>query len=117
MSDSEETITKLQERIDRLEAEQRTLREDLTTARVEQLQGRIEDLELQAHLATMEANDRVSTIRQDLVDQWRDAKTQVARSKHTAADVLDTVRSGVDSAIENLREALVDARRKTSGHG
>ncbi len=117
MTDDEERITELLERIDRLEAQQQDLRKELTAARVEQMQGRIDDMELQAHLATMEANDRVSTIRQDLVDQWRDAKAQVLRSKHTAADVLDTVRDGIDAAMANLREALVDARRKASNLG
>lgn len=114
MTDTDARITKLQERIDRLEAEQNILREKLTAAQVEQWQGRIDDIELQAHLASMDANDRVSTVRQELQRQWQDAKSQLSQSKHTASDVVETVRDGIDGAIRNLREALVDARHKAA---
>lgn len=112
MTDTDSRITKLQERIDRLETEQNALREKLTAAQIEQWQGRIDDMELQAHLASMDANDRVTNLRQELQRQWQDAKRQVAMSKHTASEVVETVRDGIEGAIRNLREALVDARHK-----
>lgn len=114
MTDTDARITRLQEQIERLEAEQRTLREKLTAAQVEQWQGRIDDIELQTHLASMEANDRVTTVRDELRKQWHDATTQIASSTHAASDVVDSVRDGVERAIRNLREALVEATQKAT---
>lgn len=114
MTDADDRITRLQERLDRLEAEQMILRDKLTAAQVEQWQGRIDDMELQAHLASMDANDRVEEFRRELQKQWQDAKAQLGQSRHTASDAVETVREGVEGAIRNLREALVDARRKAA---
>ena len=114
MTDTDARIARLQERIDRLEAEQHILRDKLTAAQVEQWQGRIDDMELQAHLASMDANDRVSAVRQELQKQWQEARAQLSQSTHTATDVVETVRDGLEGAMRNLREALVDARHKVA---
>jgi predicted nuclease with TOPRIM domain len=114
MTDTEARIAKLQERIERLEAEQRILLDKLAEARVEQWQGRIEDLGLQAHLA-MEASDRVDAFREELQKRWQEAKSQLSQSKLSASEVIETVRDGLEGAVHNLREALVEARRKAAG--
>jgi predicted nuclease with TOPRIM domain len=114
MTDTDTRITELQERIDRLEAEQNLLREKLTEAQVEQWQGRIDDIELQAHLASMDANDRVSAVRRELQEQWQAARARLAQPQHKASDVIETVRDGLDGTIRNLREAMVDARHKST---
>lgn len=115
MTDTEARIAKLQERIERLEAEQRILLDKLAEARVEQWQGRIEDLGLQAHLASMEASDRVDAFREELQKRWQEAKSQLSQSKLSASEVIETVRDGLEGAVHNLREALVEARRKAAG--
>lgn len=111
MTTAEERIAKLETQIEKLEAEQRKLRERLTQAQVEQWQGRIEDIEVQSHLASLEAQDRLGPLRDDLRNQWLEVKTQLGRSKDTAADVLETVRESVDSAIKTLRDAVLDTRK------
>lgn len=113
MTSTDDRIERLQTRIDQLEEQQRILREKLTQAQVEQWQGRIEDLELQAHLATMDAGDRVQSLRDELLRQWQDVRNQLAHSKDTAGDVVETVRDGIETALRNLREALLEARAKT----
>lgn len=117
MTDTEGRITELLDRIERLEAEQRTLREQLTTAQVEQWQGRIEDIELQTHLASMEANDRITALRDELRHQWHDVTAQLSHSTHTATDVVESVRDGIEGAIRNVREALLESRQKAGTKG
>jgi chromosome segregation ATPase len=111
MTTAEERISRLEAQIDKLEGEQRRLREKLTEAQVEQWQGRIEDVEVQSHLAALEAQDRLGPLREDLRNQWLDVKTQLGHSKDTAADVIDTVRDSVESAIKALRDAVLDTRK------
>ena len=103
-------IAKLEAHIDKLETEQRKLRERLTQAQIEQWQGRIEDIEVQSHLASLEAQDRLGPLRDDLRNQWLDVKTQLGHSKDTASDVIDTLRESVEAAIKALRDAVQQLR-------
>jgi chromosome segregation ATPase len=111
MTTSDERIAKLEAQIDKLEAEQRRLRERLTQAQVEQWQGRIEDLEVQSHLASLQAQDRLGPLRDDLRNQWLDVKSQLGHSKDTAGDLIETLRESVESAIKTLRDAVIDTRK------
>lgn len=114
MTDAEARIAKLEAQIDRLEQEQRKLREKLIEAQVEQWQGRIEDIEVQSHLAALEAQDRLAPLREELHNQWLDLRTQLGHSRETAADVFDSLRGGVESAIRSLRDAVIDTRNGDS---
>ena len=115
MITSDERIAKLEAHIDKLETEQRKLRERLTQAQIEQWQGRIEDIEVQSHLASLEAQDRLGPLRDDLRNQWLDVKTQLGHSKDTASDVIDTLRESVEAAIKALRDAVLDTRKDAAG--
>jgi uncharacterized small protein (DUF1192 family) len=107
-----ERITKLQAQIDRLEAKQSELYDKLAEARLEQWKGRLEDLEVQVHLGAMETNDRIAALVQRARDRWDDAKAQVGGATEVAGDVAETVRGGLESALDDIRRALLDAKKQ-----
>ncbi|HEX6419336.1 MAG TPA: hypothetical protein VFZ77_12620 [Acidimicrobiales bacterium] len=107
-------IAKLEKQIERIEAKQAELYEQLAEARLDQWKGRLEDLEVQIRLGAMDTNDRVSALVQRTRDRWTDAKTQLSGAKATAVDVVETVRGGLETALSDLRKAVVDARKQAS---
>jgi predicted nucleic acid-binding Zn-ribbon protein len=107
-------IDKLEKQIDRLEAKQTELYEQLAEARLDQWKGRLEDLEVQIRLGAMDTNDRVEAVVQKGRDRWNDAKSQLTGAKTTAADVVESVRNGVESALADIRKAVVDARKQAT---
>jgi predicted nucleic acid-binding Zn-ribbon protein len=110
----DDRIAQLQAQIDRLEAKQTELYEQLAEARLDQWKGRLEDLEVQIRLGAMDTNDRVEAVVQKGRDRWNDAKSQLTGAKATAADVDETVRNGVESALADIRKAVVDARKQAT---
>jgi multidrug resistance efflux pump len=111
---TEERIAKLEAKIDTLQAKQATLHQQLNDAQVEQWQARIDDLEVQVHLATMEANDRLTPMLDQLRNTWLDAKTQLEGRSETATAVAETLRTGLESAYRDLRTAVLTAKSKVS---
>lgn len=109
MTATDDRITALQTQIDRLEAEQCDLRDRLAEARVEQWQGRMEDLELQTRLASMEVDDKVASLLEDLHARWMELRFQLDRSRAAAVDVVETVKEGAEGAIRTMRDVLQDA--------
>lgn len=107
-------IAKLQAQIDKVEAKQAELYEQLAEARLDQWKGRLEDLEVQVHLGAMDTNDRVAAVVQRARDRWDDAKTQLGGATAVAADVVETVRGGFESALDDVRRALLDAKKQAS---
>jgi len=47
-----------------------------------------------------------------LRDRWTDARRQFEQSITTASGVADTVRTGLENAIEDVRKALLESKRK-----
>lgn len=111
---TEDRVTELERQIDELQAHQSDLRKQLAQAQLDQWRGRIEDLELQMHLAAMEANDKLTTLMSQLRDRWTDTKRRYEDSITTASSVADTMRTGLDKAIEDLRAALLESKAKLS---
>ena len=109
-----ERIKKLEDQMNALEKQQMDLANELAQARLDQWKGRLEDLEVQAHLGAMDTNDRVAALTQKARDRWDDARKQVSGASATAADVWETVRGGVENAIGDLRKALFDAKTQAS---
>lgn len=105
-------IKKLEAQIERLEARQSELYEQLAEARLDQWKARLEDLEVQMHLGAMETNDRVTALVQRARDRWDDAKSRLSGATSVASDVFESVRTGVESALNDLRQALIDARKQ-----
>lgn len=111
---TEERIAKLEAKIDALQAKQAALHQQLNDAQIEQWQARIDDLEVQVHLAAMDARDRLSPMLDRLRGTWLEARTQLEGRTETAATVADTLRIGLESAYRDLRTAVIEARNKVS---
>lgn len=111
-TEERERITKLEARIDRLQAKQAELHRQLTKAQIDQWQGRIEDLEVQMHLGAMETNDRLTALMKQVRDKWADARRQFDDATATASSVADTVRAGLENAVNDLRKALLESKSK-----
>ena len=109
---TEDRIAKLEAEIGTLHARQADLRKQLAEAQLDQWQGRVEDLEVQMHLGEMEASDKVTELMSRLRDRWADARRQFEQSITTASSVADTVRTGLENAIEDVRKALLESKRK-----
>jgi hypothetical protein len=107
-------IANLQARIDRLEAKQAELYEQLAEARLDQWKGRLEDLEVQVHLGAMDTNDRIDALVSRARDRWNEAKAQLSGATCVASDVFETVRSGFESALSDIRRALLDAKKQAT---
>jgi len=103
-------IERLEKRIHDLETEQEGLRKQLAQAQIDQWEGRIDDLEVQVHLGTLEASDRIDPLVEALRNRWLDAREQVSRAPSTTGDVLDALRSGLEQAMRDIRTAILDAK-------
>lgn len=109
---TEDRVGKLEGQIDKLQKQQADLRKQLAKAQLDQWQGRIEDLEVQMHLGGMEASDKLATLMDRLRDRWADSRRQFEASITTAVGVADTVRTGLEKAVEDLRKALLESKSK-----
>jgi len=109
---TEERIAQLEGQIHELHDQQVELRKQLARAQLDQWQGRIEDLEVQMHLGAVEASDKATAQLDRLRDRWADARRQFEDSIKTATSVADTVRSGLEKAFGDLRQALLESKNK-----
>ena len=107
---TEERIAQLEAQINKLQAKQAELHKQFAKAQIDQWQGRIEDLELQMHLGATEANDKLTAVMDQLRSKWADARRQFEEATSTASSVADTVRTGLESAIKDVRKALLESR-------
>ena len=115
---TEERIAQLEEQIHELHDQQADLRKQLAKAQLDQWQGRIEDLEVQMHLGAVEASDKAKAQMGKLRERWADARRQFEESIKTASSVADTVRTGLEKAFDDLRQALLESKNKlTSSSG
>lgn len=106
----EHDVERLEGRIGELEAQQDALRDQLQRAQLEQWEGRIDDLEVQIHLGTLEIGDRVDPLLETLRNRWLDAKNALNDGASTTGDVLDALRNGLDQAMRDVRTAILDAK-------
>lgn len=111
---SEDRIARLEQQIDELRSKQDVLNRQLVRAQREQWQNRIEDLEVQFHLGAMEANDRARALLEELRSKWAEVRSQVDEASSTASGVTETMRAGLESAVRDLRKALLDSKARIS---
>ena len=111
---SEERIAKLEAQIDELRSKQDALNHQLARAQRDQWQSRIEDLEVQFHLGAMEANDRATALLEELRRRWAEVRSQMDEASSTASGVGETMRNGLESAVRDLRQALLESRARIS---
>ena len=109
---NEDRIPALEAQIRKLQAEQAKLRKQLARAQLDQWRGRIEDLEVQMHLGAMETSDQLTALMHQLRGKWADARRQFEENVSSASDVADTVRTGLENAYDDLRNALLEARNR-----
>ena len=109
---TDDRITKLETKIRKLEDRETDLRKQLAEAQLDQWQGRIENLEVQMHLGAMEANDELTALMNRVRARWADARQQFERGISTASSVGDTVRAGLENAVQDLRKALLESKSK-----
>jgi predicted nuclease with TOPRIM domain len=108
----EERIAKVEAQVSKIQAKQAELHKQLTKAQIDQWQGRLEDLEVQMHLGAMETSDRLTALMDQLRGRWADARRQFEDTMSTASSVADTVRTGLESAFNEVRKALLESRSK-----
>jgi len=109
---TEERIARLEGQIEELRSRQSELHQQLAQAQLDQWQARVEDLEVQLHLASMEANDRVAVLMQQLRNRWAEVRGQLDGATATATSIGGTLREGLEKATRDLRQALLDSRNK-----
>lgn len=107
---TEERIARLEAQLERLETREAELRAQLMRAQLDQWYARIEDLEVQAHLGAMETNDRVLALVGQLRSRWDEAKSQLDGATASAADLVDSMRNGIESLLKDARRVLMDAK-------
>lgn len=109
---TEDRVNQLESQINDIQAYQADLRKQLAQAQLDQWRARIEDLEVQMHLAAMEANDKLTTLMSQLRDRWTDTRRRYEDGVTTASSVKDTLRTGLEKAFEDLRSALLESKAK-----
>lgn len=113
MTDSDDTqarTVKLEGQIEDLQTQLGDLRKQLAEDALDRWRGRIDDLEVQAHLGSLEAQDRLVPLIEDLRKRWDDARKTLVEGTTTAVDVVATLRHGLDQAMAELRSALMSAK-------
>ena len=111
---TEDRIAKLEGQITKLQSRQSELYQQLRRAQLEQWQGRIDDLEVQMHLASLDVNDRLTALADQLRSRWATARLQMETAPSTATEVIDRLRVGVENAYDEMRKALLESRQKIS---
>lgn len=108
MSDTDR-MAALEDQVEKLEAQLKEVRGELARAELDQWRGRVDSLEVQARLAAMEADDRVAPLMEQLRNRWLDAREEFEKAVSTASAVSESVRNGLEKAIDDLRSGIVDA--------
>lgn len=109
---NEERITQLEVQLDELNTKQTELYQQLAQAERDKWQGRIDDLEVQVHLGAMEGNDRANELMDRLRRRWYEARGQFDDAAETAIDVGSTLRDGLQNAVRDVRQALLESKSK-----
>ncbi|MBC7633368.1 hypothetical protein [Aeromicrobium sp.] len=109
---TDERIVALEKHLHTLQATQVDLNSQLKEARLEQWQGRIDNLELQVHLAAADGSDRLTQMSEKLRSAWARTRVEVEDASSTASSAGETLRAGLQSAYTDVREALLETRSK-----
>lgn len=115
MAELDDRINALEGHIKELSAELAETRKQLAEAQLDQWKGRIDELEVQLSLGKLEAEEQMNPVLEQLRNRWLDAQRQIGGATSTAGDVFGSLRSGVESAWDDLRQAVADARKSGDG--
>ena len=111
---TEDRIATLEAQIEQLQEAQAAASRELVDTRIEQWQARIDDLEVQLHLGGLDAKDRLTALAEELQTRWSQARHQLGSASTTTTEVADTLRSGIEGAYNELRNALLETKKKLS---
>lgn len=111
---TQDRINELEAQITVLRARQDELKKQLRDAEVERWQARIDDVQLQIHLAAMETSDRVRSLNDDLRHRWAEARAKADLTSEAASEGMDAVSQGIRDAYRDLKQAMLDAKKKVA---
>lgn len=109
---TEDRIKQLETQMEKLQAKQAELRKQLAEAELDRWRGRVDDLEVQLHLASMEVSDRVQPLIDRVRDRVADARAQVEGNASAATEGLNAVRDSLQTAFKDIRKAVLDTTKK-----
>lgn len=110
---TDERIAALEARLDSLAEANAEVTRQLAQAHLDQWQARIDEIEVQIHLAKLEATDRVSDLTDELQNRWAKVRRQMQDATTTTA-VAESLHSGLDKAYHDLRDAVMASRQRLS---
>lgn len=113
--DDNDRIAGLEAQLQDLETQLGEVRRQLAQAELDQWRGRIDDLEVQAHLGSLEARDQIDPLIENLRNAWLEARSKLSSQTTTASDVVGTLRDGLEQAMGEIREAVAAARSRAKG--
>lgn len=99
-------IVDLERQIEELQQQQAEMRRQLAEARSDQWEARIDDLEVQAHLGAMDAEDRLDPLVERLRNGWLDMRKRLDQGADTASEVIDQLRDGFEQAGRDIRDTV-----------
>ena len=102
-------IDALEQRLGELQDEVDRVNRELVEAQLDAWKSRVEELELQVRLASMDARDDVAPLLEILRNRWLDAREQVTRAGSAAGEVLDSFRDTLNEAADDVRSAARSA--------
>ncbi|HTO00444.1 MAG TPA: hypothetical protein VL068_07200 [Microthrixaceae bacterium] len=114
-TEESDRIDGLEAQITDLEVQLAEVRRQLSEAELDQWRGRIDDLEVQIHLGSLDARDQLMPLVEDLRNTWLDAREKVTKSASTASDAAETLRAGLEQAMGEIRTAVLQARESLRG--
>lgn len=109
-----ERIATLEARLDALAEANEEVTRQLAQAHLDQWQARIDDIEVQVHLAKLDTTDRVKDLTTDLHHRWNKVRRQLADASTTTSAVAETLQTGLDKAYRDLRDAVMASRERLS---
>lgn len=105
-----ERIAALEAQVGDLEEQLSTVRRQLSRAELDQWRARIDDLEVQAHLGSLEVRDELAPLVEGLRNTWLDARSRIESGSDTTTEVIDALRDGLEQAMADIRRSLITAR-------
>lgn len=112
--DVHDRVRSLEHQVDELREQISRLNKELVEAQLDEWKGRIDELELQAHLGQMNVVEQVAPLVDAVRNRWLDAQDQLGRAGSSASDMLSSLRGGVQQALDDLRTSIRDARSAIS---
>lgn len=100
---TDQELQELRESIGELSRKVERLTEQVVESRLEAWNGRLENLELQAHLGQMELRDEAQSRLDQVRESW-------SRARRTLDDVGDATGAAFESAMDDLKPALTELR-------